>query len=109
MMQWDIFLYPFEDAGPHPAVVLSPNERCQNPAILHINALLCTSVKINREPKPIETVLDEADGLDWKTAVRCNVIYLLPKADFLERRGSVNLARRRAIGRKLIECFRLPF
>jgi len=51
--------------------------------------------------------LNDADGLDWKTAVRCDVIYLVPKAEFRERRGKVSPQRRIAIARKIAETLRL--
>ena len=72
-----------------------------------VNALICTSVKLNRERKAHEIILNGADGLDWKTAVRCDLIYLLPKAKFSEKRGTVTLPRRVAIARKLAEVLRL--
>jgi mRNA-degrading endonuclease toxin of MazEF toxin-antitoxin module len=106
--QWEIIMFPFGDEGAHPAVVLSNNERCQNPDIGLVNALLCTSAKVNRGPKANETVLDATDGLDWKTLVRCDVVHLLPKAQFKEQRGEVSSIRRQVIARKLVELFRLP-
>ena len=108
MKQWDIYLFPFDEAGPHPAVILSNDERCANSDLEYVNALLCTSAKLNRGPKKNEEILDETDGLNWKTAVRCDVIYLLAKADFSERRGQVSMGRRRIIARKIAECLRLP-
>ena len=55
-----------------------------------------------------EEVLDEADGLDWKSMVRCDRIHRLPKAQFQEKKGSVTGARRHLISRKLVEVLRLP-
>ena len=107
MRQWDIFLYPFADEKPHPVVVLSIDEWCENDDFLRVNGLLCSSAKLNRGPRKNEVILDEADGLDWKTGVRCDFMYALPKTDFAERRGSVSVIRRREIARKLAECFRL--
>ena len=108
MKQWEIYLFSFRDEGPHPAVVLSNEERCQNPDLEVVNALLCTSAKLNRGPKSNEIILDESDGLDWKTAVRCDVVYLLEKSSFREKRGTVTLLRRKLIARKFAECLRLP-
>jgi mRNA-degrading endonuclease toxin of MazEF toxin-antitoxin module len=108
MKQWEIYLFPFEAEKPHPAVIISNEERCLNDGLDYVNALICTSVKLNREAKKNEVILNGADGLDWKTAVRCDVIYLLPKAGFLERRGLVTAPRRIAIGRKIAETLRLP-
>lgn len=108
MKQWEIHLFPFSEEQPHPAVILSNDERCANPAFQTVNALLCTSVRLNREPKPFEALLDESDGLDWKTAVRCDVVYLLKKDAFREYRGKVGAARRKEISRKIVFSLRLP-
>lgn len=88
-------------------MIISNDERCLNNDLDYVNALICTSAKLNREPKKNEVILNGADGLDWKTAVRCDVIYLLPKADFREQRGTVGLQRRVAIARKIAETLRL--
>ena len=101
-------MFPFSKKRRHPAVIISNDETCQNPEIEEVNALLCTSAKVNREPKITEEVLDEADGLDWKTMVRCDRIHLLPKARFDVRKGSVGEERRHWIARKMIEVLRLP-
>ena len=108
MRPWDIYLYAFGPEGDHPAVIISNEERCQNSDLDAVNALLCTSAKLNRGPKKNEIILDESDGLNWKTATRCDVIYLLEKAQFREMRGTVTPLRRQAITRKMIECLRLP-
>jgi mRNA-degrading endonuclease toxin of MazEF toxin-antitoxin module len=105
--QWEIYLFPFEEEKPHPAVIISNDERCLNSDLEYVNALICTSAKVNRDAKKNEVILNGADGLDWKTAVRCDVIYLLPKAEFEERRGKVTGPRRIAIGRKIAENLRL--
>ena len=107
MRQWEIYLFPFEKEKSHPAVILSNDERCLNDDLEYVNALICTSVKLNREAKKNEVILNGADGLDWKTAVRCDVIYLLPKAAFQEPRGKVTAPRRIAIARKVAETLRL--
>jgi mRNA-degrading endonuclease toxin of MazEF toxin-antitoxin module len=106
--QWDIFMFPFAKERRHPAVILSNDETCQNPDIEEVNALICTSAKANRGPKPNEETLDETDGLDWKTLVRCDKIHLLPKTSFDDHKGSVSDERRYLIARKLVEVLRLP-
>ena len=108
MKQWDVVMFPFSKEKRHPAVILSNDETCRNDDIEEVNALLCTSAKVNRGPKPTEEVLDESDGLDWKTLVRCDRIHLLPKSQFVERKGSVTEERRHLIARKLVEALRLP-
>ena len=108
MKQWDIFLFPFDKERRHPAVIISNDETCQNPDLEEVNALLCTSARLNRGPKPTEEVLDQSDGLDWKTMVRCDRIHLLPKDKFQEQKGTVTQERRHRIARKLVEVLRLP-
>jgi mRNA-degrading endonuclease toxin of MazEF toxin-antitoxin module len=106
--QWEIYLFPFREEKPHPAVIISNEERCVNEDLEYVNVLICTSARLNREATKNEVILNAADGLDWKTAVRCDVIYLLPKAEFQERRGKVGPQRRVAIARKIAETLRLP-
>jgi mRNA-degrading endonuclease toxin of MazEF toxin-antitoxin module len=106
--QWDILMFPFTRERRHPAVIISNDETCQNPDVEEVNALLCTSARVNREPKSTEEVLDEEDGLDWKTMVRCDRIHSLPKGRFQERKGRVTEERRHLIARKIVEVLRLP-
>jgi hypothetical protein len=105
---WDIRLFEFETEGAHPAIIISGIERCENPDNAVVNALLCTRARLNRAPKRNEIILDESDGLDWKTAVRCDIMYMLRKDRFGAVRGCVSRVRQRAITRKIIECLRWP-
>jgi mRNA-degrading endonuclease toxin of MazEF toxin-antitoxin module len=79
-----------------------------NPDVQFVNGVLCSSIRPDRPLKRRETLLDEADGLDWKTAVRCDFIYTLNKQLFRELRGRVSEARQTEILRKLRFCFRWP-
>jgi mRNA-degrading endonuclease toxin of MazEF toxin-antitoxin module len=108
MKQWDVIIFPFGKERWHPAVIISNDEICQNDDLEEVNALLCTSAKVDRPAKSTEEALDEADGLDWKTMVRCDKIYLLPKAQFDDHKGSVSQKRRHLIARKIVEVLRLP-
>jgi mRNA-degrading endonuclease toxin of MazEF toxin-antitoxin module len=108
MKQWDVYQYRFEKEGLHPAVILSNDERGYHTDLEAVNALLRTSAKLNREPRKHEVILDDSDGLDWKTAVRCDVMYLLPKSGFERHQGSVSPIQRREVARKIVQAFRLP-
>ena len=108
MRQWDIYLYDFAQERPHPVVILSNEEICANPDIEYLNGLLCSSVRVERPLKRRETGLDEADGLDWKTAVRCDFIYTLNKRLIGELRGHVSDVRQLELLRKIRFCFRWP-
>ncbi|MBI2947016.1 MAG: type II toxin-antitoxin system PemK/MazF family toxin [Verrucomicrobia bacterium] len=104
MRQWDIFLFPFTLEQPHPVVILSSDERAS--ARKHVNGLLCVTLR-GRPLQPHEVLLDQADGLEWETAVRCDLVHLLERERFFDQRGSVSSQRQIQISRKLIECLRL--
>ena len=55
-----------------------------------------------------DVILDEADGLDWATAVRCDFLHALPKDKFLNPRGRVTELRRQQILRPINRCLRFP-
>lgn len=104
MRQWDICLFPFSEEQPHPVVVLSSDER--SAARKHVNGLICVTL-LGRPLGLHEVLLDRADGLDWETAVRCDLVHLLARERFQDLRGHVSADRQIQISRKLIECFRL--
>jgi mRNA-degrading endonuclease toxin of MazEF toxin-antitoxin module len=104
--QWEIFLFPFPEELPHPVVIVSSDDRCANADLKYVNGLICTSVRVTRPPKLNEVLLDESDGLDWTTAVRCDFLHALPKAAFLQKRGRVSEARQAQIIRMIMRCLR---
>ncbi len=107
MKQWDINLYPFPGAGPHPAVILTPDLLCADSRVELINGLICTSLKPRCQPHPNEAMLKGADGLEWETIVRCDLFHSLLKSKAGRLIGSVSLEQRRAISRAIIESFKL--
>jgi mRNA-degrading endonuclease toxin of MazEF toxin-antitoxin module len=104
MRQWDIYLFHFTEEQPHPVVVLSIDERAA--VRKHVNGLICVTLR-GRTLGLHEVLLDQTNGLDWETAVRCDLIHLLARDRFGELRGRVSPERQVQISRKLIECFRL--
>lgn len=64
--------------------------------------LLCSTQRANRKPELHEVLLDEADGLDWETLCKCDVVYAAAKRDLVQRRGVVTPGRRRAIAERVI-------
>jgi uncharacterized protein YifN (PemK superfamily) len=50
-------------------------------------------------------VLNGADGLDWETVVKCDLMYLVEKERLYRRRSSVGTVRRRALVQRLNACF----
>jgi hypothetical protein len=52
-------------------------------------------------------MLDSADGMDWETFCDCSILYAVPAAGLIGKRGNVTLERRRAIRTMLQDTFRL--
>ena len=102
MKPWEIWTWRFPDADAHPAVILGTDERVKLKP--KIQVLLCSSQRANREPEVHEVVLDSADGLDWPTLCKCDLIYVADKIELVNRRGAVTLARRRAIAERAIRA-----
>jgi hypothetical protein len=101
MKAWDIYtgnLY-----GPHPCVLISCQARID--AKPQLVVLKCTSMQLGqeREARPNETILDEADGLNWKTLCRCDLLFTVDKGSLTNKRGQVSHERRRDIARKIIQ------
>ena len=104
MNQWEIYTFEFAPEGSHPAVLVSNSDRAARKQV--VNVLFCSSQRVTREAKPTEVLLDDADGLDWLTACRCDVMYSVDKARLGKKRGVVSPHRRRAIVEKIVASYR---
>jgi len=90
-------------------VILSPTRLCADANIEAVNGLLCTTVRPPGRPaKPHGVYLDTADGLDWLTAVRCNIVFHFAKSAARAHRGLVSTVRRREIAHKIQSSLELP-
>jgi len=90
----------------HPAVIVSGPARCAHKPI--VNILSCSSHRGIRKPELWEVVLDRADGLDWETLCRCDLLYAVHRQELTERRGLVGFERRerrRSIIRVIVSTF----
>lgn len=101
MKQWDIVMWNFSE-GRHPAVIVSHPDRIALKPV--VNVLLCSCKRAARHAEINEIILDEADGLDWPTFCKCDLLYDADKEELGQPRGSVILARRRLLVQKLIAC-----
>ena len=63
--------------------------------------LICTTQRASRPPSETEVRLNGADGLDWETLCRCDVLWLVEKSKLTGKRGSVSRIRRRQIVDKI--------
>ena len=84
MNQWEIYDYPFAEEGSHPVLIISNPARAGNSAFSRINGLFCRTARPHVVPKPFYFLLDQADGLDNPTLVRCDHIHELSR-DWLAR------------------------
>jgi mRNA-degrading endonuclease toxin of MazEF toxin-antitoxin module len=101
MKSFEIFnWHPPHWDKPHPAVIVSHPNRAENKDMVEV--VMCTSQHANRAPKSNEILLDEADGFDWPTLCKCDLIYAVPREDLKGRRGLVSESRRQQLVRTLI-------
>jgi mRNA-degrading endonuclease toxin of MazEF toxin-antitoxin module len=102
MNAWEVWQCPFP-WGAHPAVIVSNSVRVERKP--QIVVLSCQTMLPDacQEPQGNESLLDEADGMDWKTLCRCDLLYTIDKSILKFRRGTVQPERRRDIARKIIQ------
>ena len=75
MKQFDIFSW--QPAGwpePHPCVIVSHPDRADRKTPVEV--IMCSSKRATRKAEPDEIILDEADGLDWPSICKCDLIHL---------------------------------
>jgi mRNA-degrading endonuclease toxin of MazEF toxin-antitoxin module len=105
MKAWDIYTWEFPDAEAHPAVILGTETRLANKP--KVNVLFCSSKRSTRRADALEIILDEADGLDWETLCKCDLVFAVPKEQLTRKRGSVTHERRRQIAEQVIRALGL--
>jgi mRNA-degrading endonuclease toxin of MazEF toxin-antitoxin module len=103
MKQWEIWTCDFADAGPHPAVIVSHPDRADRAPL--INVLICSGQRASRASRENEILLNGADGLDWETLVKCDLMCLVERDQLYRRRGVVTPARRKAIVQRINGAF----
>ena len=101
MRPWEI--WTADIFGDHPCVLVSNARRIElKPQIV---VLKCTTLRpgSDYEPGLLDAVLDQADGLDTRTRVQCDLLFTVDKAKLGRRRGEVSRARRSDIARKIVQ------
>lgn len=107
MKTFDIFNWqPPGWPEPHPCVIVSHPDRTANKPDLEV--VLCSTQAAKRLPARNEIILDKADGLDWETLCKCDLIYAVPRGELKNRRGSVSVNRRPHLIRTLIAAHGWP-
>lgn len=103
MKTFDVFSWQPEGwDAPHPCIIVSHPDRADRKDPVEV--VMCSSHRSNRQAGPAEILLDAADGLDWETLCKCDVIYAAPRAELKNRRGSVSAARRPQLVRTIISA-----
>ena len=87
---------------PHPCVVISHPERAERKDPVEV--LMCSTKRAGREPKSTELILDEADGMNWPTLCKCDLVHTVRKGELRRHCGSVSAVRRGFLVRKLISA-----
>jgi hypothetical protein len=101
MNQFEIFYWQAPGmTEPHPCVVVSHPDRGARKK--NVEVLTCTSEAVTRPAQAHEIILDEADGLDWPTLCRCDLIYAVASTELKPRKGMVTPARRAPLVRTMI-------
>jgi len=78
MKAWEIWSYqPAGWPDAHPAVIVSSPSRVANKP--ELNVLMCSSQRTTREPTPVEVILDKAEGLNWPTLCKCDLLLSTPE------------------------------
>lgn len=102
MKPWEIWTAPI--FGPHPVLLVSSQRRVDLKKFVVV-----LKGQTQRAGQPyhvdeLQTMLDQADGLDWETRFDCDLLYTLEKKDLAIKRGEVaSYERRRDISRKIIQ------
>ncbi len=100
MNAWEVWTYhPPGWAEAHPCVIVSHPQRVLSKP--EVNVVMCSSRRATRDPRPNEIILDQADGLDWPTICKCDLLLDVPRSDLKHRRGRVTDARRAQIIRTI--------
>lgn len=103
LRRWDIVFVPAgpKDTTGHPAVVLSPESRLDNPQMERVNVLMGTKKQPAEAAREHQVVLNGADGLDHLTLVDCGFIYTVNKSTINRIAGLVSYTRRAEIQRRV--------
>ena len=96
-------IYSWQPPGwpePHPCVIVSSAARAASKP--DVEVVLCASKKAGRTAEAGEIILDTADGLEWPTLCKCDLIYTVPRGKIRNRRGEVSKNRRAHLIRTII-------
>ncbi|MBI1178415.1 hypothetical protein GC207_13350 [bacterium] len=67
-----------------------------------MEVILCSTKRAGRKAEANEVILDEADGLDWPTLCKCDLIYAVSRKALGRKRGKVSAQRKGPFARTLL-------
>jgi mRNA-degrading endonuclease toxin of MazEF toxin-antitoxin module len=101
MKQFDVFYWqPPGWNEPHPCVVVSHPDRSARKDPVEV--VMCSTKRATRTPEAHEIVLDQADGLDWPTLCKCDLIYAVRVPDLKTQKGRLSEVRRSQLARTIV-------
>ena|SRR5437660_1512605 len=104
--QWEIWKSrPEGFANDHWFVLISGQERLDNPRYRQVNALACFTLRGNLTSTDVR--LNSADGFSAPTACQCDLAYFLDKTKLHSSQGMVSWERQQLIKSKIKELLRL--
>ena len=104
--QWEIWKgRPPGFENDHWFVIVSGQERLDNPRHRQINGLACFTLR--GEAGKIDVRLNRADGFETPTVCQCDLLFFLDKTRLHSPLGAVSWERQQQIKSKLKEVFRL--
>jgi hypothetical protein len=94
--QWEVWkTRPTGFEADHWFVIISGQERCDEPRQLMVNGLACFTLRGNLRKSEVQ--LNGADGFSAPTACQCDYVYCLEKAKLHSGRGLVSWERQQQI------------
>jgi mRNA-degrading endonuclease toxin of MazEF toxin-antitoxin module len=107
MKPFDVFYWqPNGWPEPHPCVIISHPARAANKDPVEV--VMCSSKETTRAAQAHEVILDQADGMDWPTICKCDLIHTVAKSELKKHKGSVSTGRRAVLVRTVIAAHGWP-
>lgn len=103
--QWEIWkARPPGFQTDHWFVIVSGQERCDEPRQLMVNGLACFTLRGTLRKSEVR--LDEADGFSAPTACQCDYLYPLEKSKLHSSQGAASWERQQQLKGKVREVLR---
>ncbi len=104
--QWEVWkAKPEGFERDHWFVIISGQERCDDPTKHQVNGLACFTLRGDLPKACVR--LDVADGFAGPTSVPCDFLHQLPKARLHSSTGTVSWERQQQIKAKVKELLRV--